>query len=88
MGGRGAKSSLKTKRFKLGPNDKKVRVNSKYGEWGYNKEVDMEDSSNYMYNVFGIDNKGKEWFYQTPFYNEILDFIKSDDKTKNRLKNY
>lgn len=86
FGGRGASSSKKS--FQLGDGDKKVRVNKEYGEWGYSKEYDYEDRSNYMYHIYGIDKKGKEWSYSTPFYNEILEFIKSDDETKNRMKNY
>lgn len=86
FGGRGASSSFK--RFKLGAGDKQVRVNEKYGKWGYSKEYDYEDRSNYMYHVYGIDSKGKDWSYSTPFYNEILEFIKSDDAYKNRMKNY
>lgn len=61
---------------------KNVRVNKKYGTWFYEKEVDMEDSSNYMYYFYGTDANGKEWSWSTPFYNEILEFIKADDKTK------
>ena len=38
---------------------KKVRVNEKYGVWTYRKEVDMEDSSNYMYYFSGTDANGK-----------------------------
>lgn len=61
---------------------KKVRVNKMYGEWSYRKEVDMEDSSNYMYYFSGKDANGKEWSWSTPFYSEMLEFIKADDKTK------
>ena len=61
---------------------KKVRVNKIYGEWFYRKEVDMEDSSNYMYYFYGTDNNNKEWSWATPYYHEILDFIKADEKTK------
>lgn len=61
---------------------KKVKVNKQYGEWTYIKEVDMEDSSNYMYYFSGKDANGKEWNWSTPFYKEMLEFIKADDKTK------
>ena len=61
---------------------KKVRVNKKYGVWTYHKEVDMEDSSNYMYYFSGTDANGKEWSWSTPYYHEMLEFIKADDKTK------
>lgn len=61
---------------------KKVRVNKKYGEWFYRKEIDLEDNKNYMYYFEGHDINGKYWTWSTPFYNEILDFIKADDKTK------
>ena len=55
---------------------KKVRVNKKYGVWTYHKEVDMEDSSNYMYYFSGTDSNGKEWSWSTPYYHEMLEFIK------------
>ena len=61
---------------------KKVKVNKIYGEWFYRKEVDLEDSLNYMYYFYGKDVNGKEWSWSTPFYREMLDFIKSDDNTK------
>ena len=50
---------------------KKVRVNEKYGVWTYHKEVDLEDSSNYMYYFSGTDTNGKEWSWSTPYYHEI-----------------
>lgn len=61
---------------------KKVRINKQYGEWFYRKEVDMEDSSNYMYYFYGTDNNNREWSWSTPFYHEMLDFIKADENTK------
>lgn len=61
---------------------KKVRVNRKYGEWFYEKQFDFENSKNYMYYIYGKDNKGCEWNWSTPYYNEILDFIKSNDNEK------
>ena len=61
---------------------KKVRVNEKYGTWTYNKEIDLEDSTNYMYYFYGTDANGKKWSWSTPYYNEMIDFIKADDKTK------
>lgn len=59
---------------------KKVRVNKKFGEWFYEKQVDFENQKNFMYYFYGKDNKGKNWNWATPFYNEMLEFIKSDDK--------
>lgn len=61
---------------------KKVRVNKIYGEWNYTKEVDLEDSSNYMYYFSGVDKDGKEWSWSTPYYHEMLEFIKQDSKGK------
>lgn len=61
---------------------KNVRVSKQYGKWTYEKEVDMEDSSNYMYYFSGTDNKGVEWSWSTCYYNEMIDFIKADDETK------
>ena len=66
----------------MGNEMKKFRVNKKYGVWTYHKEVDMEDSSNYMYYFSGTDSNGKEWSWSTPYYHEMLEFIKADDKTK------
>lgn len=63
---------------------KKVRVNEKYGVWYYEKEVDMEDADNRMYHLGGTDANGKEWNWSTPFYDEILNFIKADDETKEK----
>lgn len=62
--------------------EKKVRVNQKYGIWYYRKEVDMEDSSNYMYYIYGTDSEGVEWHWSTVYYNEILEFIKASAKDK------
>ena len=62
--------------------EKKVRVNQKYGIWYYRKEVDMEDSSNYMYYLYGTDSEGVEWHWSTPYYTEILEFIKASAKDK------
>jgi hypothetical protein len=62
--------------------DKKVRVNAKYGNWFYRKEVDLEDSSNYMYYIYGTDSEGVEWSWSTVYYNEILAFIKASAKDK------
>ena len=67
---------------------KKVRVNEKYGTWTYYKEIDLEDSDNYMYYFYGTDANGKEWSWSTPYYNEMIDFIKADDKTKQIFINY
>ena len=61
---------------------KQVRVNKKYGIWYYEKEVDMEDSSNYMYYFYGTDADGVEWSWSTPYYREILDFIKATSEDK------
>lgn len=61
---------------------KKVRINKIYGEWTYKKEVDLEDKSNYMYYFSGTDSNGKEWSWSTCYYNEMLEFIKTDEKTK------
>lgn len=69
-------------------NDKKVRVNSQYGEWYYEKEVDMEDKDNYMYYFYGKDKNKKDWSWSTPYYHEMIDFIKSDDDTKNTMQNW
>ena len=41
-----------------------------------NKEIDLEDSTNYMYYFSGTDANGKEWSWSTPYYHEILEFIK------------
>lgn len=79
-GGRGASSSKN--KFKLEKGYKQVRVNKQFGEWGYNKEIDPEDSKNYMYNFYGIDKSGKEWDWNTPFYNEMIEFIKGDNELK------
>lgn len=68
--------------------EKKVRVNAKYGNWVYRKEVDLEDSSNYMYYFYGTDANGKEWSGMTPFYHEILWFIKADDNDKEVFLRY
>ena len=62
--------------------DKKVRVNAKYGTWFYTKELDMEDSSNYMYYLYGTDSEGVEWSWSTPYYTEILEFIKASAEDK------
>jgi len=67
---------------------KNVRINKSYGTWKYRKEIDIEDNSNYVYYLWGIDQNGKEWAWMTPFYNEILEFIKADDKTKEIYLNY
>lgn len=67
---------------------KKVRINKQYGEWTYEKEVDMEDSSNYMYYFSGTDNKGTEWSWSTPYYSEMLEFIKAPDETKKMMMRY
>lgn len=67
---------------------KKVRINKQYGEWTYEKEVDMEDSSNYMYYFSGKDNKGIEWSWSTPYYSEMLEFIKATDETKKMMMRY
>ena len=61
---------------------KKVRVNEKYGAWTYCKEVDLEDSTNYMYYFSVTDANGKEWYWSTTYYNEMLEFIKTENKTK------
>ena len=67
---------------------KKVRVNEKYGTWTYKKEIDLEDSTNYMYYFSGTDANGRKWSWSTPYYNEMIDFIKADDKTKQIFINY
>lgn len=67
---------------------KKVRVNAKYGIWFYEKEVDTEDSSNYMYYFDGTDANGKEWGWSTPYYNEMLEFIKATDQDKETYIQY
>lgn len=67
---------------------KKVRVNKKYGVWTYHKEIDLENNTNYMYYFSGADANGKEWSWSTPYYYEILEFIKADDKTKQTYIDY
>lgn len=67
---------------------KKVRVNEKYGTWSYSKEVDSECKENIMYYLEGKDTNGTEWNWSTMYYNEILEFIKSDDKQKENYIRY
>lgn len=67
---------------------KKVRVNEKYGVWYYDKEIDMECVDNRMYYIGGTDANGKEWNWSTPFYDEILNFIKADDEIKEKYMRF
>ncbi len=62
--------------------EKRVRINNKYGEWFYEKEIDYEDNSNYMYYFYGKDSDHKEWSWSTPYYHEMIEFIKADQETK------
>lgn len=66
---------------------KKVRINKSYGEWFYRKEIDLMSKEDYMYYFYGTDSKGTEWSWSTPFYTEMLEFIKSNDKDKENYIN-
>lgn len=76
----------KIKLNKKEPTDKRVRIDKKYGDWYYEKEVDMEDRSNYMYYFYGIDDDWQEWSWSTPYYHEMIEFIKADKDTKQLMK--
>jgi len=69
-------------------NGNKVRINKSYGEWYYNKEVDYEDASNYIYHLGGTDANGKQWNWSTPYFSEVREFIKADDEQKERYLRY
>lgn len=68
---------------------KKLRVNKKYGEWHYLKEVDDWDASCWNYRLWGTDENGEQWFFSSVVsYQEMMDIVKSSKEEKERILNY
>lgn len=68
---------------------KKLKVNKKYGDWYYEKQIDLEDNKNYIYSLYGKDSKGNEWNYSVlPSYKVLFEIVKSSDEDKKRMLNY
>lgn len=68
---------------------KKLRVNKKYGEWFYEKEIDDWDATCYNYSLYGKDENNKEWYWSSvASYQEMLDFVKASKEVKERMLNY
>ena len=68
---------------------KKLKVNKKYGTWYYEKQIDLEDNTNYIYSLYGTDENGKEWSYSVlPSYSILFEIVKMSDEDKQRMLDY
>lgn len=68
---------------------KQLKVNKKYGTWYYEKQVDFEDSKNYIYSLYGKDINGKEWSYSVlPSYKTLFEIVKASEEDKERMLSY